>query len=301
QAGTPRRTSAPAAPSVRARGRHGAPTEWSVAAVVARLLPPEAASIATAALRVAGVTVLGVLAVLFGVVLAQAALPDAPPAAARPSTVLQPPAQKPADEAPADPPPAAEPAPSKPTTVRTVLLRPGDTLWSLAQRHHTTVAALQKANGLGSSTTIYAGERLRLAALPDRAVPDRVTPTPPPGKAVKGKAHRAVQFARAQLGKPYVWGGTGPYGYDCSGLVQRAWRAAGVKVSRTTYTQVHDGSRTARARLAPGDLVITNHGHHVLLYVGDGKVIEAPRPGARVRTAPLPPHGQVVAYRHIAR
>ncbi|MFG2329950.1 C40 family peptidase [Streptomyces sp. NPDC048604] len=303
-ADAPRRAPAPipSPPSPpRARRRHGAPARWSAAAPAARLLSPEAASVATAALRVAGVTLLGVLAVLFGVVLAQRALPDAAPAD-RPGTVLQLPHPKPADGPRADPPPAARPKPAtpakpatppRPAPVQTVLLRPGDTLWSLAQRHHTTVAALQKANGLGAATTIYAGERLRLTAAA-RQQPPATTPG-------TGRADRAVTFARAQVGKPYVWGGTGPAGYDCSGLVQQAWRAAGVSVSRTTYTQLRDGVRTTRARLVPGDLVITNRGHHVLLYAGDGTVIEAPRPGAKVRTAPLPPHAQVVAYRHIAR
>ncbi|MFF9870542.1 NlpC/P60 family protein [Streptomyces sp. NPDC013953] len=277
--------------------------------MAAKWLSPAAASITTEALRIAGITLLGILAVLFGAVLAQHAMPDEPHAP-RPGITLQPPAQTPAEQVPADPPaakpkPKPKPKPSPKPAPTTVLLRPGDTLWSLAQRHHTTVAALQDANGLGSSTTIYAGKRLYLApprpAGPPTAPTEPVRIDPAPGESASpaNGAVRAVSFARAQLGKPYIWGGTGPRGYDCSGLVQAAWKAAGVELSRTTYTQVHDGHRTTRSNLAPGDLVITNHGHHVLLYVGGGKVIEAPKPGTVIRTAPLPPDHQVVAYRHI--
>jgi cell wall-associated NlpC family hydrolase len=276
-----------------------------VRGLVAKWLSPTAASITREALRIAGITLLGLLAVLFGAVLAQHAMPDEPHAP-RPGITLQPPARTPAENVPADPPAAKpKPKPSPKPAPTSVLLRPGDTLWSLAQRHHTTVAALQDANGLGSSTTIYAGERLYLAPPRPAGSPtartERVRLDAAPGESassVNGSV-RAVSFARAQLGKPYIWGGTGPRGYDCSGLVQAAWKAAGVKLSRTTYTQIHDGHRTTRSNLAPGDIVITNHGHHVLLYVGGGKVIEAPKPGTVIRTAPLPPHHQVVAYRHI--
>ncbi|MFE5734463.1 NlpC/P60 family protein [Streptomyces sp. NPDC056528] len=102
------------------------------------------------------------------------------------------------------------------------------------------------------------------------------------------RAAQAVSFARAQLGKPYVWGATGPSGYDCSGLTQAAWRAAGVSLPRTTYTQINAGQRVSRSRLAPGDLVFFYSGiSHVGLYIGGGQMIHAPRPGAPIRIAPI--------------
>ncbi len=102
------------------------------------------------------------------------------------------------------------------------------------------------------------------------------------------RAARAVSFAYAALGKPYVWGATGPSAYDCSGLTQAAWRAAGVSLPRTTYTQINAGSRVSRSQLAPGDLVFFYSGvSHVGIYIGDGKMIHAPRPGAPVRVAPI--------------
>ncbi|OEV00692.1 hypothetical protein AN217_26095 [Streptomyces qinglanensis] len=113
-------------------------------------------------------------------------------------------------------------------------------------------------------------------------------PEETPGPAPVGRAARAVAFARGALGKPYVWGGTGPSGYDCSGLTQAAWRAAGVSLPRTTYSQIHAGRRVPRGELTPGDLVFFYDSvSHVGLYVGGGRMIHAPRPGTAVRVAPI--------------
>ncbi|WP_432011446.1 NlpC/P60 family protein [Streptomyces cucumeris] len=106
--------------------------------------------------------------------------------------------------------------------------------------------------------------------------------------ATTGRAARAVAFAHAALGKPYVWGATGPHGYDCSGLTQAAWKSAGVALPRTTYTQINAGRRVGRSQLAPGDLVFFYSGiSHVGIYIGDGRMIHAPHPGAPVRVAPI--------------
>ncbi|WP_186768119.1 C40 family peptidase [Streptomyces qinzhouensis] len=109
---------------------------------------------------------------------------------------------------------------------------------------------------------------------------------PPAVTATSSRAARAVAYAYGALGKPYVWGATGPASYDCSGLTRAAWRAAGVSLPRTTYTQIGAGRRVARSELAPGDLVFFYPGvSHVGLYVGGGRMIHAPRPGAQVRIA----------------
>ncbi|MDK1472797.1 NlpC/P60 family protein [Streptomyces sp. 549] len=109
-----------------------------------------------------------------------------------------------------------------------------------------------------------------------------------PDQAAGPRATQAIAYARTALGKPYVWGATGPGAYDCSGLTQAAWQAAGVALPRTTYTQVNAGRRVARSELAPGDLVFFYSGlSHVGLYIGNGQMIHAPRPGAPVRVAPI--------------
>ncbi|MFI7289268.1 NlpC/P60 family protein [Streptomyces anulatus] len=98
------------------------------------------------------------------------------------------------------------------------------------------------------------------------------------------KAEKVLAFARAQIGKPYVWGASGPSSYDCSGLTQAAWREAGVTLPRTTWDQVEVGTRVATSDLLPGDLVFFYDDiSHVGIYKGDGMMIHAPKPGANVR------------------
>ncbi|MFE5031108.1 NlpC/P60 family protein [Streptomyces sp. NPDC056683] len=105
-----------------------------------------------------------------------------------------------------------------------------------------------------------------------------------PDSAYATKAAKAIAFARAQIGKPYVWGATGPGSYDCSGLSQAAWKAAGVSLPRTTYDQVNAGTTVSLADALPGDLVFFyDDVSHVGIYIGNGMMIHAPKPGAYVR------------------
>ncbi|MET7890790.1 C40 family peptidase [Streptomyces mirabilis] len=98
------------------------------------------------------------------------------------------------------------------------------------------------------------------------------------------KADKALAFARTQIGKPYVWGATGPGSYDCSGLTQASWKAAGVDLPRTTWDQVNVGTTVPLSDIKPGDLVFFYDDiSHVGLYVGNGMMIHAPKPGAYVR------------------
>ena len=104
-----------------------------------------------------------------------------------------------------------------------------------------------------------------------------------PGWAGSGRGAKALAFARAQLGKPYRFGATGPNAYDCSGLTGAAWRYAGVSLSRTSQTQYHDGRAVSKSELQPGDLVFFYGGiSHVGLYAGNGTVLHASRPGKPV-------------------
>jgi hypothetical protein len=100
------------------------------------------------------------------------------------------------------------------------------------------------------------------------------------------RAYEAVRFATQQRGKPYIWGGVGPRGFDCSGLVWRAWRRAGVKLPRTARAQYRRleamGKRVHRADMRPGDLVFFHRLGHVGMYVGRGRFIHAARRGVPV-------------------
>ncbi|MEU0491812.1 C40 family peptidase [Nocardiopsis sp. NPDC006139] len=96
-----------------------------------------------------------------------------------------------------------------------------------------------------------------------------------------GNARVALDFAYAQIGKPYVWGGTGPNGYDCSGLTQAAWAQAGVSLPRTTYDQVNAGQRVSWENKQPGDLLFFygSSPSHVGLYAGNGMMVHASTSG----------------------
>ena len=100
------------------------------------------------------------------------------------------------------------------------------------------------------------------------------------------QADKAVAFAYAQLGKPYVYGATGPSSYDCSGLVQAAWAAAGVAIPRTTFEDWDDLPHIPVSEMVPGDLIIYDGEGHVAMYVGDGYIIDAPHTGAYVERVP---------------
>ncbi|GGR14955.1 C40 family peptidase [Streptomyces netropsis] len=145
-------------------------------------------------------------------------------------------------------------------------------------------------NGGAEAAGAAAGGSGRAATASTAPLGGRVGRSAPRGgaQAPTERAARAVAFAYSALGKPYVWGATGPSGFDCSGLTQAAWRSAGVSLPRTTYTQINAGRRIGRSQLAPGDLVFFYSGvSHVGLYVGGGKMIHAPHPGAPVRVAPV--------------
>ena len=110
-------------------------------------------------------------------------------------------------------------------------------------------------------------------------------PIPDPSHGVSSRAQSALNFALAQLGKPYIWGGTGPTGYDCSGLMMASWGKAGVSLPRTAAAQYAAGTPVSTSDLQPGDLVFLYPGiTHVGMYIGDGKFIHAssPRTGIKV-------------------
>lgn len=98
----------------------------------------------------------------------------------------------------------------------------------------------------------------------------------------------AVSYAIEQIGKPYVWGAEGPGSFDCSGLTSQAWATAGRPVPRTSQEQWKQLPKVPVSSLRPGDLVIYfPKATHVALYIGDGLVVQAPRPGTKVKVSPL--------------
>ena len=113
------------------------------------------------------------------------------------------------------------------------------------------------------------------------------TPTTTVSDATKGGV--AANFALSKLGCPYTYGGTGPCGsgYDCSGLAQAAWAAAGVSIPRTTYDDWSSLPHVSLSSLEVGDLILYDGEGHVAMYVGDGKIVDAPHTGAVVEEIPM--------------
>ncbi|MEU1310761.1 NlpC/P60 family protein [Streptomyces cinnamoneus] len=105
--------------------------------------------------------------------------------------------------------------------------------------------------------------------------------------AISGRGAAAAMAARSAVGSPYAWGATGPGAFDCSGLMQWAYGRAGVGLPRTSQAQRNAGRHVSLADARPGDLVIyRDDASHVGMYVGNGQVVHAPYPGARVRYDP---------------
>jgi cell wall-associated NlpC family hydrolase len=104
------------------------------------------------------------------------------------------------------------------------------------------------------------------------------------------QAGKAVAFAFAQLGCPYVFGGTGPCGsgFDCSGLTMQAWAAAGISIPRTSEEQAGLPA-VPESALQPGDIIEFAGDSHVGIYVGGGMLIDAPQPGQNVEEVSLRP------------
>ena len=101
---------------------------------------------------------------------------------------------------------------------------------------------------------------------------------------VSGRAGVALRYAFKQIGDNYVWGAAGPIRWDCSGLTMRSYEQAGVRLPHSSRAQFGYGRSIARSNLLPGDLVFFGSPiSHVGIYVGKGKMVHAPRPGAKVQ------------------
>lgn len=140
-------------------------------------------------------------------------------------------------------------------------VKAGDTLWAIAQAHNSTVADIEAANGM-TSTLIYPNQRLAI---------------PPTRDSI-------VNTAEKYVGVPYVWGGSTPAGFDCSGFTQYVFKANGIDLLHSAHLQADEGTFVPASKLQRGDLVFfqdtyvntwTNRVTHVGIYVGNGKMIAA--------------------------
>lgn len=104
---------------------------------------------------------------------------------------------------------------------------------------------------------------------------------------VSARVKAAIQLAESYVGTPYVWGGSKPGGFDCSGLLFYAYGKEGISIGRTTYEQLKHGRSVSTSALRPGDAVFFHGGSHVAMYIGGGRMLESPHTGAKVRIVPL--------------
>ena len=151
-------------------------------------------------------------------------------------------------------------------------------------------AAEARAAAAAEPTQAAAEARAAAAAEPTQAAPGyQHTGSNSSGSvSASGKAAEAVQIAMRYLGVPYVWGGSSPSGFDCSGLVMYVYAQLGVSLPHSAASQYGYGTHVSRSELEPGDLVFFgNPIHHVGIYVGNGDMINAPHTGADVRIQPL--------------
>ncbi|WFF01082.1 C40 family peptidase [Micromonospora sp. WMMD964] len=148
-----------------------------------------------------------------------------------------------------------------------------------AQARQLTAAKKQIEQDL---SRLYELRRQAYGAATERPEPKAAATEAKNVPAVAGDAGAAVRYAFGALGKPYVWAGDGPNGYDCSGLTSAAWRAAGRSLPHNTRMQWSAVAHIGRGDLRPGDLVFYSGLGHVALYVGDGQVIDAPSAGRNV-------------------
>ena len=146
------------------------------------------------------------------------------------------------------------------------------------------LAAQQAAAAQAAAPTNTSRSASRTAATP-------VTTAATPVTAAAGGSDRAmiaINFARAQVGKSYVRGGTGPNSYDCSGLTMTAYAQAGIGLPRTSQAQFGVGTPVSLSQLAPGDLVFYYSGiSHVGIYIGNGMIVNAANPRSGVQIAPV--------------
>lgn len=178
---------------------------------------------------------------------------------------------------------------------RTYTVRPGDTLSSIAGAGWQALYQLNRSLLGGNPNLIYPGQVLHLpaggaAVKPSTGKPWTSTYKPPashkptPGKSTGGVGSRVMAFALAQVGKPYVYGGNGPWSYDCSGLTAAAWHSVGVSIPRISYGQA---ALRRVSSLQPGDIIIYTGGSHVGIYIGGGNVVVAENPSTGIHVRPI--------------
>lgn len=188
------------------------------------------------------------------------------------------------------------------------------TMLNSASTSHTVKAQIEEATGLKRRTGSPRPKRAKQLSAEEYLKYNGV-PKPSKKKSSSGKktssggsktGNAIADTALGYVGVDYVWGGATPDGFDCSGLVQYVAKQNGINVSRTSQAQYKDGKKVSRDELQPGDLVFfegytkssTNPGH-VGIYIGDGKYVQAPKTGDKVKVSNMSGRSDYVGARRI--
>jgi len=171
-----------------------------------------------------------------------------------------------------------------------------DELIGQAQAHETELAAKKKE----IETKIAELQKLQQRLFGGGGGTGNLKPAACPGPpAPTAEANTAVRVACAQIGKPYVYAAEGPNAFDCSGLTQYVWKAAGKNLTHQSVAQLNQTARIGKGELQPGDLIFfysASRPSHVGLYVGNGWMVHASRAGVPVRMEDVSKDGSITGY-----
>ncbi|MFF1701213.1 NlpC/P60 family protein [Streptomyces sp. NPDC058252] len=161
-------------------------------------------------------------------------------------------------------------------------MQKGDTLSGIASSHHTTWQHLASVNHLSNPNLLYPGERIYLYVKPTSTAPKPSKPSKPGAPTSSGT--KIVNQAAKYIGTPYVWGGTSPRGFDCSGLTQYSLKKLGKNIPRVASDQYRNSTKVRTPQ--KGDLVFPydsrHHVYHVAIYVNSHTWLESEKPGKGV-------------------
>lgn len=179
----------------------------------------------------------------------------------------------------------------------TYTVKDGDTVQTIANTHGISAESIIIENKL-APTPLTAGQSIVIPSRDDRGAvktPSRGEYTrqavPTAAAAVSSKRDKIVSYAKQFLGRPYVYGSSGPKSFDCSGFTRYVFKQYGISLNRSADGQASNGRTVSRSELLPGDLVLfhtTRKGiSHAGMYIGNGQFIHASSGGGKVMISPL--------------